>query len=166
MRISDIPEFKDRSHLLKIDENKYVLDAAKEMALNNYGSIIVTSNGKLAGMFTERDILSKIVAQNKDYKKLKLKDVMTKNVKTAKYDDNISDSLRRMTHGKFRHLPIIDNKKKVVGIVSLGDLVAYSWPQLFNLLKMKTRSSFLTYTEIWMLVLFVLIYITIVMAIT
>ncbi|MBL6784733.1 MAG: CBS domain-containing protein [Rickettsiales bacterium] len=161
MRITDIPEFKDKTHLLTIEENISVHEAVNKMAEYNYGSAVVVKNSKLVGMFTERDVLKKVAANAMNVKKTKVSEVMTKKVKTAHYDSLISDSLRRMSQGRFRHLPIVDKKGKLQGMVSQGDLVSYSWPQIFNLLGHKAKSSFLTYTQIWVLLLAIFAYITV-----
>ena len=161
MRIIDIPEFKDKKALLTLDSDVTVHDAAKEMKRCNFGAVVVTRNGKLCGIFTERDTLMKVVAEKKDPTKLKLSDVMTKNVKTARIDDEVADSMRRMSQGRFRHLPIVDEEGNLTGMISQGDFVAITWYQLLQRFKMHLKSSFGSYTQLWMLVLAVLIYITI-----
>ena len=149
MRIIDIPEFKDKTNVLTIDEKMTVYDAVKVIVEHGYGSAIVLKDKKLVGIFTERDVLNKVAAKAMDVKKVKVKDVMTKKVKTATQESLISDSLRRMSQGRFRHLPIVDQKGALLGMVSQGDLISYSWPQIFNLLGNKAKSSFLTYTQIF-----------------
>ena len=114
MRIIDMPEFKDKSQVLSFDQNTVVADAVDAMAQKNYGAIIVTKSGKLAGVFTERDLLWRVAAGRMDLKKTKLKDVMSTDIKTAKENDKISDSLRRMNQGRFRHLPVLDAKGNVL----------------------------------------------------
>lgn len=161
MQISDIPEFKDKKALLTLDSDVTAYDAAKEMKRCNFGAVVVTRNGKLCGIFTERDSLMKIVAEKKDPVKLKLADVMTADVKTAHIDDSVADSMRRMSQGRFRHLPIVDAEGNITGMISQGDFVAITWHQLLQRFKMHVKSSFESYTQLWMLVLAVLIYITI-----
>ena len=167
MRISDIPEYKDRSELLTIAQDITIYDAAKMMKDHNYGSAIIVDNkAKLLGILTERDILNRVAARGLDVKKTKVKEVMTSKLRTAKFSDTISDSIRRMSQGRFRHLPIVDDEDQVVGLVSQGDLVAYSWPQIFTMVTHKAKSSFLTYTEIWLMILVILAYLTIVLFVT
>ena len=125
IRISDMPEFKDKANrVLTMEADTPLANAIKLMADNNYGSVVVTKNDKLVGIFTERDVLRRVSAKNKDLKKTKLADVMTKNPCTATQDDLVTDSMRRMSQGRFRHLPVVDEDKKVVGILSQGDFVA------------------------------------------
>ncbi len=158
MRISDIPEFKDKSQVLIISKEAKIIDCVKKMAKHNYGSIIVTEKSKPIGIFTERDLLNKVVAKNIDPQKNTVDRVMTKNIATAKSDDLISSTLRRMSQGRFRHMPIVDADGKINGVISQGDLVSYSWSEIFHFLGQKTKSSFLTHTQIWMFVLAFAIY--------
>lgn len=126
MRVQDMPEFKDKSHVLTFDEDTKVKKAIDEMAKKNYGACLVTRDDKLVGIFTERDVLRKIVPANVDIKKKTLKDVMTKSLKTAQVQDNVADCLRRMSQGRFRHMPIVDDKKNILGMLSQGDFVAFT----------------------------------------
>ena len=166
MKITDIPEYKDKEKLLALEENTMVSEAAKLMKENNYGATVVLNEGKLSGIFTERDLLVKIVAEGKDYNKLKLKDVMTKDVKTAKENDEVMASVRRMSNGKFRHLPIMDDNDRVVGMISQGDFVAATWAQLFFRLKEQTKASFISYTQLWILAICILLYVTVLLFIS
>lgn len=85
---------------------------------------------------------------------------MTKNPKTAHMNDTVADSMHQMSQGRFRHLPIVDDEKSLVGIVSQGDFVAYTWYDIFNKLAHQTRKSFLTNTQLWVLILGLLAYIS------
>lgn len=158
MRISDIPEFKDKKHVLIISKDSKIIDCVKKMSKNNYGSIIIVEKKKPVGIFTERDLLNKVVAKNIDPNKHTVEKVMTKNLSTAKSEDQISTTLRRMSQGHFRHMPIIDADGNINGIISQGDLVSYSWSEIFHFLGQKTKSSFMTHTQIWMLIIALGIY--------
>ena len=159
MRIVDIPEYRDKKHVLSLDENTLIIDAVKKMKKLNYGAAIVTRNDRLCGIFTERDVLMKVVAEELDVKKLKLKDVMTSDVKVSKKEDTVYDSMRRMSQGKFRHLPITDDDGHVIGMVSQGDFVAITWHQLVHQFKTQTKESLSTFTQIWLLIIPLVIYI-------
>jgi CBS domain-containing protein len=153
MRIIDIPEYRDRKQLFTMEKETLLIDAVKKMKELNCGAVMVTEDNKLCGIFTERDLLIKVVGSDLKIKGLKLADVMTSNIQTAHVDDDVYESMSRMTRGKFRHLPVIDNNGALVGIISQGDFISVSWQQLFEQLKNKTKASFLTFTQIWMLVL-------------
>jgi len=132
MKINDMPEFKDKDEVLMFPESRPVGDAIDAMAEKNYGAILVTKQGKLSGIFTERDILRKVAAKRKNVEKTKLKDVMTANPKTATANDNVSDCLRRMSQGRFRHMPVIDEEGKVTGMLSQGDFVAFTMSDIIT----------------------------------
>ena len=100
MKITEIPEFKDKKELLILKSTETVEAAAKQMTKYNYGATVVVDNNKLSGIFTERDLLVKVVAEGKNYKSAIIADFMTKKVKTANLDDDVYGSMRRMTQGR------------------------------------------------------------------
>ncbi len=126
MRIQDMPEFKDKKDVLSFEEDDKLCDAVDAMATNNYGAVLVTKKGKLSGIFTERDLLCRVAGCRLDLEGLKMKEVMTKNPKTATVDEQVTDCLRRMSQGRFRHLPIVDEKGNLAGMLSQGDFVAFT----------------------------------------
>jgi CBS domain-containing protein len=152
MRIIDIPEYKDKKQLLMLSKDMTVVEAARKMKKLNYGAVIVHDDAKkLCGIFTERDLLMKVAAEDREIKGLILADIMTTNIQTANMNDEIYDCMRRMTEGRFRHLPIINDKGDVTGMISQGDFVAITWQQLLSQLKTRTKTSFFSYTQLWML---------------
>jgi len=162
MKITDIPEFKDKHKLLILKSTETVESAVKQMVKYNYGSAIVIDDKKLSGIFTERDLLVKIVAEGKDYKSILIAEAMTKNVKTAHLDDDVYDSMRRMSQGRFRHLPVVDDKGFVIGMISQGDFVAITWTQLFQQFKSNTKMSFSSKTQIWMFIISIFTYLALI----
>ena len=95
-------------------------DAARLMRDNHIGAVIVVSNDKLAGIFTERDALFRVVAEGRDVKTTQLADVMTRNPQTVSPDQPFSVALQMMYGGKFRHVPVVENGLPV-GIISARD---------------------------------------------
>jgi CBS domain-containing protein len=130
MRINDMPEFQDKKNVLTYDVSASLCDAVDAMAKANYGAVLVTRGGKLAGIFTERDLLRKVAACRLDLVGLKLSDVMTSDLKTANINDDVVDCMRRMSHGRFRHLPVVDDAGNLVGLLSQGDFVAFTMSDL------------------------------------
>ena len=160
MRVIDIPEFRDKSDVLCFTENENVDAAIKKMAELRIGSaVVITGDRKVAGIFTERDVMMKVVAKDKDPKQTNLKDVMTSDVKVAKMNDEILTCLRRMSQGRFRHLPVVDDDGKLIGILSQGDFVAFTWGQLFSQLKNQAKASFLSFTQLWMIITALALYV-------
>ena len=141
MRSVDMPEFRDKQHILSFDVSTPLDKAVKEMSYNNYGACLVTEKGKLTGIFTERDLMRRVVAEDKDAKKLKMRDVMSTDIKTAKEDDSIADSMRRMSQGRFRHLPVVDDHDEVIGLLSQGDFVALTLSDIAHRLSSAAKAS-------------------------
>lgn len=124
MRITDMPEFKDKTQVLSVEKDVVLCDAIDLMRGRGVGSVLVTNKGQLAGIFTERDLLNRVAGCRIEMDKVKMSDVMTKDVKTALPTDNVMDCMRRMSQGRFRHLPIVDESGALVGLLSQGDFVA------------------------------------------
>jgi CBS domain-containing protein len=98
-----------------------VSDAARLMRENHIGAVIVVEkSGALAGIFTERDALFRVVAEGRDGTTTRLADVMTRNPQTVKPDQPFSVALQMMYGGKFRHVPVVEDGRPV-GIISARD---------------------------------------------
>lgn len=159
MRIVDIPEFKDKSEVFTMSQDRPLTEAVQHMCSMNYGSVVVTDKqGKLTGIVTERDLMIRVLNEGKDFANLKLEDIMTRDPKTAKEDDLVSDTLRRMSQGHFRHMPIIDNENNIVGLVSQGDFVAYTWPQIMHRLSESAQDTITSRYQPILLALGVMLY--------
>jgi CBS domain-containing protein len=107
--------------VFSVDQNTPVSKAVKTMAENDIGAIIVQIDGPTFGIFTQHDLLTRVVAVGKDLETTKIKDVMTKSIKCAQAEDDVEDVLRVMYEENVRYLPVMD-KRKLVGIVSTADL--------------------------------------------
>ena len=97
-----------------------VSDAARLMREKHIGALIVVENDRLAGIFTERDALFRVVAEGRDSKTTHLADVMTRNPQTVRPDQPFSVALQMMYGGKFRHVPVVEDGHPV-GIISARD---------------------------------------------
>jgi CBS domain-containing protein len=98
-----------------------VSDAAQLMRQHHIGAVLVVeASGKLAGIFTERDALFRVVAEGRDVKATRLADVMTRNPQTVKPDQPFTVAMQMMYGGKFRHVPVVENGRPV-GIISARD---------------------------------------------
>lgn len=142
MRIKDRPEFKSKPKPLTLPPTALVREAITVMSQKNYGSVVVANDDNtIAGIVTERDLMTRLLNQNKDPDKTKLTDIMTADVRVAKEDDNLLEWLRIMSNERFRHLPIVDEDNKVVSMVSQGDFVSYTWPELIERLKENAQAT-------------------------
>lgn len=96
---------------------------AKLMSQNHVGCIpVCDENNYICGIVTDRDILLRAVASEKDTKNCPVSDVMTCNVCTCKEDDEITNAESKMAQNQIRRLPVCDANNKIVGILTLGDL--------------------------------------------
>jgi Predicted signal-transduction protein containing cAMP-binding and CBS domains len=109
--------------VMTIDESHTVLDAATLMAEEFVGSAVITSSSKITGIFTERDLMMKVVGKKRDPEKVTIKDVMTKEVVRVSPKDTANYCLNLMRDYRCRHLLVFDGDE-FVGIVSLRDMVA------------------------------------------
>ena len=99
-----------------------VTTVAQKMKRSDVGAISVADNGWLVGMVTDRDITIRAVANGKDISELMAKDIMTKGVFACKADSSAKTAARLMESKQVGRLPVIDENKQIVGMLSLGDI--------------------------------------------
>ena len=97
-----------------------VSEAARLMREHRVGAIMVLQEGTLAGIFTERDALIRVLAEGRDVQATRLADVMTRNPKTIHPDRSFAEALQMMYGGSFRHVPVVEEGRPV-GMVSARD---------------------------------------------
>lgn len=102
-----------------------VNEVIKIMRQNRIGCVCVVDKKELVGVFTERDILIKVIARKIDINNAGVEEVMTPNPEYLCHDDEIAFALNRMHVGGFRHIPLIDLDGRPVGVVSVKDIVAH-----------------------------------------
>jgi CBS domain-containing protein len=112
---------RDRK-VYSIDAGKSVLDAARFMMEHNIGALPVVRNGELAGIFSERDLMNRVVAAGRTPGHTAVSEVMTANPRAVPLDESIEECLFIMHEFGFRHLPIVEGKE-LKGLVSLRDVV-------------------------------------------
>jgi CBS domain-containing protein len=95
---------------------------AKKMRDYDIGSIPVCEDGKIVGMVTDRDIAVRALANGRDVSKLEAKDVMSKDVVFCRDNEEAEDAIRIMEDNRIRRLPVLNDAKRLVGMVSLGDI--------------------------------------------
>lgn len=106
--------------LLTAPASMTVAEAARLMRQRNVGAMMVVDADKLAGVFTERDALFRVVAAGLDVGKTPLSMVMTKNPQSIAPDRSFVQALAMMHEGRYRHLPVVENGRPV-GMVSVRD---------------------------------------------
>jgi len=103
-----------------------ILSVARKMASRNVGAtVIVDSQNKPKGIFTERDVMIKIIMQEKDYAATKLNEVMTPDPIVVSNKESCTVAGDIIRDHRIRHLPVVDEEGKLVGIVSIKDLTGY-----------------------------------------
>lgn len=105
-----------------IGSNDSVLNAIKLMADKGIGALLVIDEDKLCGVVSERDYARKVILQGKSSQKTPVREIMTADVVTANPTQTVAECMELMTEHRIRHLPILDGKK-IVGVLSIGDLV-------------------------------------------
>ena len=115
-----ISEVMEHRRLLTAAPDITVSRAAQLMAERNVGAIVVLEDGRLAGIFTERDALFRIVSEGRDPRTTCLAEVMTRNPKTIHPDKPFPDALHLMHESGFRHVPVVENGQPV-GMISARD---------------------------------------------
>jgi CBS domain-containing protein len=111
--------------VLTIDPAATLAAAAKLLAERRIGAVLVTGiDGRLSGILSERDIVRVLAEQGADALDERVDRVMTRKVVTCTEAETIASIMERMTAGKFRHLPVVD-QGRLTGVVSIGDVVKY-----------------------------------------
>ena len=114
---------KKGADVATVDRNTTVLDAAKTMNQRRIGAVVVADGDRVVGIFTERDILNRIVAAGKDPKTTRVEEVMTSPMACCRRDTNLTDCKTVMSQKRIRHLPVVE-EGKLYGMISAGDILA------------------------------------------
>ncbi len=159
MKISERPEFKSKKPPVTFEENDKVINAVKAMTKDNYGSVVIVDKQvKVKGIVTERDLMKKLLFNSMNPKTTKLKEIMTSPVKVADKDDEMVVWLRQMSNERFRHVPVVDKSGKLINIMSQGDFVSYSWPNLMYQIKEITKENYFKANQVILIILSLLVY--------
>jgi CBS domain-containing protein len=106
---------------LCIDASDSVEDAARYMCEHDVGDVLVTQNGKLCGIVTDRDIVVRCVAQGQDPSETRVDRICSAELTTLSPDAAVDDAVLQMRERAIRRIPVVE-RERVIGIVSLGDL--------------------------------------------
>jgi len=107
-----------------VDEDAKVDEAVAEMNRLRIGSLLVKSGTAIVGIFTERDVLVRVLAVGRDSKVTIVKDVMTRDYKSIGVETSVEDAMQLMTEKRVRHLPVF-NGSELAGMVSIGDVTRW-----------------------------------------
>lgn len=115
---------KSQTEILSITPEQTVYEAIELMARYDIGALLVCSNNKLVGIFSERDFARKGILEGHHSRDTKVSHIMTSPVRAVCPENTVDECMTLMTQGHFRHLPVLEGEK-VVGLVSIGDLVKW-----------------------------------------
>lgn len=108
--------------VLTVNKNDTVQDAAEVLHRHNVGALAVMDGGILVGVFSERDVIGRVIAKRYDPAKTSVGSVMTRDIVIARADETIDSCVRKMKLANCRHLPVVDGDV-LIGMLSLRDLM-------------------------------------------
>jgi len=114
---------KKGSEVVTVDQSATVLEAARKMNDRRIGAVIVVSGEQVVGIFTERDILCRVVAAQRKAEETLVGEVMTSRMACCRRESSLAECKAVMTDRKIRHLPVVE-EGKLYGMISSGDILA------------------------------------------
>lgn len=122
VNVGDILATKS-GRVTSVEATASVLDAAKLMNQHRIGAVVVTTGDDVIGIFTERDVLNRVVATQKSPAQTIVRDVMTTPVACCQRSTTLDECRSVMTQKRIRHLPVVENNR-LLGMISIGDILA------------------------------------------
>ena len=109
--------------IISIRPEQSLADALLILQQHNIGALVVIENDQdVVGILSERDVV-RVAAGNPDFFEMRVDEVMTRNVVMGILDDDVTHVAHVMTERRFRHLPVVDEQRRLIGIVSIGDIL-------------------------------------------
>jgi CBS domain-containing protein len=121
-QVSQILEEKGHA-VLQIDAEASVYEAVKQMVAANVASLLVSEGGEITGIITERDYLRRVTVEGRTDEGTPVREIMSSPLIVVTPQTSIDECMGLMTDRRIRHLPVVDDRGRVVGIVSIGDVV-------------------------------------------
>ncbi|RLG60726.1 histidine kinase [Candidatus Geothermarchaeota archaeon] len=121
--MTTIKDIMRSTGIIKTSPETRVLDVIRLMYENKVGSVLITDGDKLVGVFTERELV-RLVAEEKPLD-IQVKEVMSRRLITAKPYETISLVASKMVEHWIRHIPVVDDENRVLGMVSIRDILRY-----------------------------------------
>ncbi len=126
-RVSDILAGKGRD-LLTVESDASVYDAVKQMVERNVGSLLVTVDGRIEGIVTERDYLRRVTLEGRTDRETHVSEIMSSPLVVVTPETSVDECMSVMTDRRIRHVPVVDGGE-IVGVVSIGDVVKFKSSQ-------------------------------------
>jgi len=115
---------KKGTEVVSIEQETTVLEATRSMNQRRIGSVVVTDGQKVVGIFSERDVLARVVAAGREPADTLIRDVMSSPVACCQSTTDLEEVRAVMTQNRFRHLPVVE-EDRLMGIISSGDIMAF-----------------------------------------
>lgn len=110
---------------VQVDRRATLRSVIERLNQERIGCVLIVEEGRLAGVFTERDVLTKLVGTDIDVDRTPVEDLMTPDPECLTLDDGIAYALNKMTIGGFRHIPLVDHHGRPAGVVAMRHIVEY-----------------------------------------
>ncbi len=120
--IGELLERKARREIVSVAATDSVMEAVRQMDRANIGSVVALDGERLAGIFTERDLMRRVVLKGRDLAGTPVAEVMTRDLVYAEPAEPMEQAMAKMTRHRCRHLPVVDGER-LVGVISIGDLM-------------------------------------------
>lgn len=152
MTLQDRPEYASKPKPLTFPPDAPVLDAVAAMTDKGFGAVIITDpDGRVTGVVTERDIMTRLVHAGRDPQTTRLSDIMTANPRVARKTDDVLEWMRTMSTERFRRLPVVDEDGRIEAIFTQGDFVSYTWPDLIFQAGQMMKASIFQRWHLWLI---------------
>lgn len=126
-RVSDVIGGKRRD-VLTIESDASVYDAVKRMVERNVGSLLVTVDGRIEGIVTERDYLRRVTLEGRNDRETPVAEIMSSSLIVVTLETSVDECMSVMTDHRIRHVPVVDDGE-IVAVVSIGDVVKFKSSQ-------------------------------------
>jgi CBS domain-containing protein len=121
--------------MVSAEVRQTVLEVARTMVRHNIGAVPVLRDGQLAGIFSERDLMSRVVVAGKDPAQTLVSEVMTEDPLTIEWNDNLETGMTLMRRHSFRHLPVCQGSE-LKGVISLRDILLHDLDEKYDEVRM------------------------------
>ena len=124
LAVAQVSQLTPRQHG-RVEVGDPIFKVVDEMKAKGRGAVVVEEDGTLVGIFTERDLMSRLDHSDALWQHVIVRDVMTPNPTVIHPDDSLAEALRRLVLGKRRHLPVVDDAGRVLNLLSIRDILNF-----------------------------------------